>query len=395
MDKRWDKKKQGKRAYVKTGHGKDIQGKKADAASKFLKYGIAGFIVIIAAAIVFIYLSVYSKSYVASMGNDKITVSEYKFFLKQTKDLLLRIADSAGTTDPDTFWNTKIKGEATIDIAKQKALDSAADFKIQVIKARDLKVVLGKSDLDTVDSYVQEIISQNKNSTTQADAFCKTNYGVSLNDFKEILKQGIITNKLISHETAGMNVTDKDVEDYYSKNSDKYIKDTQMRTNGEEAVWARHILISTKDSQGKELAGAQLDDARKKAQDLLDKVKNGGDFTQLAKDNSQDSGSAQYGGDYVFGRNIMPAEFEKAAFDELNPGQVYDQLVKTVDGYNIIKLEEKIPKDQPVSLRCAKEYREFGAIFIKSQKFVEKIDTWKKEPKYTLRKNDIVYNSIK
>jgi parvulin-like peptidyl-prolyl isomerase len=84
--------------------------------------------------------------------------------------------------------------------------------------------------------------------------------------------------------------------------------------------------------------------AKAKAQDVLNKVKGGGDFAELAKENSQDSTAANGGDLGFFAKGQMVKEFEDAAF-ALQPGQVSD-LVKTQYGYHIIKVIEK--KDDQV-----------------------------------------------
>ncbi len=86
--------------------------------------------------------------------------------------------------------------------------------------------------------------------------------------------------------------------------------------------------------------------AKAKAQMVLDKIKGGGDFAELAKQYSEDS-SAANGGDlgYLPKGQTVP-EFEAAMF-ALQPGQVSD-LVKTKFGYHILKVYDK--KDDTVKV---------------------------------------------
>jgi peptidyl-prolyl cis-trans isomerase C len=80
--------------------------------------------------------------------------------------------------------------------------------------------------------------------------------------------------------------------------------------------------------------------ARSKAADILKDVKTGKDFAALAKQHSQDPGSAQNGGDLgFFQQGQMVGPFNDAAFT-LAPGSVSD-LVETEFGFHIIKVAEK------------------------------------------------------
>jgi protein-export membrane protein SecD len=81
---------------------------------------------------------------------------------------------------------------------------------------------------------------------------------------------------------------------------------------------------------------------KSKAEDLLKQIQNGADFSELAKQNSEDPGSKDNGGDLGFvKKGTFVPEFDKVLFDsDLQPGQVYPQVVESQFGFHIIKLLE-------------------------------------------------------
>jgi protein-export membrane protein SecD len=82
---------------------------------------------------------------------------------------------------------------------------------------------------------------------------------------------------------------------------------------------------------------------KQKAEDLLKKALAGEDFTQLAKDNSEDPGSKDNGGDLDFAKKgTFVPEFDKVLFEEnLADGEIYKELVETQYGWHIIKKIEQ------------------------------------------------------
>jgi parvulin-like peptidyl-prolyl isomerase len=83
-----------------------------------------------------------------------------------------------------------------------------------------------------------------------------------------------------------------------------------------------------------------------KAEEVLAKLRAGGDFAALARENSVDTSNKDNGGDLGwFGRGMMVKPFEDAAF-ALKPGEL-SGLVETQFGYHIIKLEERRMQDSP------------------------------------------------
>jgi peptidyl-prolyl cis-trans isomerase C len=124
---------------------------------------------------------------------------------------------------------------------------------------------------------------------------------------------------------------DKVIKGSVSETDAKKMYDDQVKLiKPEEEVSARHILVETED----------------KAKELKDKLKSGGDFVALAKENSKDPGSKDTGGDLgYFGHGQMVPEFEGAVF-KMAKGDVSDPI-KTQFGWHLIKLEDKRTKAPP------------------------------------------------
>lgn len=103
-------------------------------------------------------------------------------------------------------------------------------------------------------------------------------------------------------------------------------------------IRASHILVNFNDPEGK----VDTAYAKAKIDTVMQKLKAGADFAELAKEYSNDTGSAKNGGDLgFFGRRMMVKEFDEAAFN-LKPGEISD-VVKTNFGYHIIKLTDQKP----------------------------------------------------
>ncbi len=124
-------------------------------------------------------------------------------------------------------------------------------------------------------------------------------------------------------------VTEEQIEKYYHDNLAKYTQPERRK--------ASHILFTVAtDADADEATKARV---KKEAQEVLDKIKNGADFAEMAKQYSKDPGSADKGGDLgFFGTGEMVPAFEKAAF-ALKPGEV-SELVESSFGFHIIKLSE-------------------------------------------------------
>lgn len=117
-------------------------------------------------------------------------------------------------------------------------------------------------------------------------------------------------------------VKDADAKAFY----DEQVKKIKPETE----VSARHILVETKE----------------KADEIVAKLKGGGDFAQLAKENSKDPGSKDNGGELgFFGRGQMVPQFEEAAF-KLAKGEV-STPVQSQFGWHVIRLDDTRERGAP------------------------------------------------
>ena len=128
------------------------------------------------------------------------------------------------------------------------------------------------------------------------------------------------------------NITDSEINSYYN---DEYAG----------AISAKHILISTNDRSEEE--------AEKEAKEIIKRLNKGEDFSEIAKEKSEDPGSKENGGDLgFFGKGEMVKEFEDAAYG-LKVNEYTKEPVKTSYGYHIILKENEKEK---ASLETVKQF---------------------------------------
>jgi peptidyl-prolyl cis-trans isomerase D len=129
-------------------------------------------------------------------------------------------------------------------------------------------------------------------------------------------------------------VSDAEVADAYNKNKARF-STPEKRT-------ASHILIAVK----KDAPAAEDTAAKAKAQTILDEVrKNPNDFAKIAKQQSQDPGSAELGGDLgVVQKGLFDKPVEDAIYS-LKEGET-SGLVRSSFGYHIVKVTKVVPETQ-------------------------------------------------
>ncbi|MGA1845971.1 SurA N-terminal domain-containing protein [Deferribacter abyssi] len=159
-------------------------------------------------------------------------------------------------------------------------------------------------------------------------------------------------------------IKEEEIEKYYLQHSNEFQQ--------KEKIAAKHILIKVKDWQNK----TEVENAKKKINDILNKLKKGEKFEDLAKKYSEDL-SAKNGGDLgYFTKGQMIKEFENAVF-KLKKGEVSD-IVKTPVGFHIIKVYDYKP-EKKLTLDEAKN------------QIIEKLKTLKKNAAF----NEYVFSTYR
>lgn len=172
-----------------------------------------------------------------------------------------------------------------------------------------------KQKVNVKDTELNKEVDKLKASYGGEEAFnqaLKSN-NTSLALLKQDLKNYLTIKQLLEPE---IKISDEELKTYFDENKDSFAQAEQIK--------ASHILVADE----------------KTANEVKQKLNDGGDFAKLAKEYSTDDSSKDLGGELgYFSKGTMVSEFEDVAF-----GLAVDQVskpVKTEYGYHIIKVEAK------------------------------------------------------
>ena len=222
----------------------------------------------------------------------------------------------------------------------------------EVLKAEIMKEIITQKaksldieiSVDQIDSQIQGIKDKFPNHTAfiTALAFQRMN----IKSLKEKIESTLLEDELIRHEIAPkVKINDDAVKNFYNTNKPQFMKPVLYRI--------RHILISTipspqksadEASHKKALRMTQIinEEAKAKAEEVLQKIKAGENFEQLAKEFSEDEVSKQKGG--MLGDLHPGSTIPKIAESmvKLNEGET-SNIISSSFGHHILKLDEIIP----------------------------------------------------
>ncbi len=148
-------------------------------------------------------------------------------------------------------------------------------------------------------------------------------------EYKEKLKQaeeGVLLDLYLTRA-----VKAKTTEEALKEQYQKYLERYATEHPPQDEVRASHILVKTE----------------AEAKELIEKLKGGADFAELAKAKSSDPAAAAHGGDLgFFTRDAMVAPFAEAAFAG-TPGKVIETPIHTDFGWHVIRVDERRKSSPP------------------------------------------------
>lgn len=205
-------------------------------------------------------------------------------------------------------------------------LEQLIAFRLLVQESATRNIAVPEADLD---ARITEIRSQFQSDEAFQQALGQRK--LTVDGLRTSVRQGMQVDRMLDAEAAaGAAVTPQQVEEFYSSHPSEFQQGERVR--------ASHILIRVPENAD----AAAKEPARAKAAGILKDVKTGQDFATLARQHSDDPGTAQAGGDLgYFERGQMVGPFEEAAF-ALAPAQA-SELVETPYGFHIIRIEDKQP----------------------------------------------------
>ena len=226
--------------------------------------------------------------------------------------------------------NTKLKDGSEVAFKANKKNFSADKLYTEIKKKYGVSVMIEMIDKEIFNSLYKNNEEIEKKATNQIESL-KSQYGDS---WEETLEgAGYSSEKKLKEEFILNYQREQAVKDYIkdSIKEDEIKKYYDENTSGD--ISAKHILIKVDTSTED---GLTDDEAKEKAEKLIKKLNKGADFSKLAKENSDDTGSKENGGDLgYFNKGDMVKEFEDAAY-ALKVNEYTKEPVKTTYGYHII-----------------------------------------------------------
>ncbi|MGH9502419.1 MAG: peptidylprolyl isomerase [Terriglobales bacterium] len=252
---------------------------------------------------------------IARINNQIVTRAEYQ----RSKEQLKQEAQQQDPANVD-----KIVAERDKDV-----LRDLIDQQLLLEKGKDLGITADTEVIKRLDEMRKEMkLGSMEDLEKAAQA-----QGISYEDFKQNMKNQIITQEVISKEVGSrMSIGKDELQQFYDAHKSQMAQPEQIRLS--------ELLVSTekKDKDASTDETQQLAAAQAKADELLAQIRKGAAFDEVAKKNSDGPTAAQGGDLGYFKRGTLAKELEDKTF-AMKPGDVSD-VIRTKQGFVILKVTE-------------------------------------------------------
>ncbi|MBR5808590.1 MAG: SurA N-terminal domain-containing protein, partial [Clostridia bacterium] len=169
---------------------------------------------------------------VATVGNTKITQSEFEFYLDSIKN---QMSDTELQTDED-WENKEIEGKKAIDIAKEQAMDNAVRNALYIEAAEAAGLSLTESDKQTIEATKEQLVA-GYGSEKAYKEFLKSNN--ITDEFVEMMcKSSVYYNKIGQLVTEETTIEEDELKMLFEQGKADFEREIRK---------AKHILIATID----------------------------------------------------------------------------------------------------------------------------------------------------
>lgn len=221
----------------------------------------------------------------------------------------------------------KQKNQVVTPDREKDLLRDLIDQQLLIQKAKELGITGDTEVVKRLDQIRQDMKLNSMDELEQAAA----RQGMNFEDFKQGIRNGIITQQVISREVGShISIPPDEIAKFYELNKKEF--------EGPEQVQIAELLIApAKDEKGNPKEDqASLDAAKAKAESALAEIKKGTKFSEAAMKYS-DGPTAQQGGDLgLFKRGTLSKELEDLTFN-MKPGDTSD-VIRTKQGFVILKV---------------------------------------------------------
>ncbi|HLZ91885.1 MAG TPA: peptidylprolyl isomerase [Candidatus Acidoferrum sp.] len=218
-----------------------------------------------------------------------------------------------------------------IDDRQKNTLRDLIDQSLLVQRGKDMGLNVEPDVIKKLDQLRQ----QNKIDSMEELEKAVTAQGSNWEDFKNNIRNGILTQRVISNEVGShITIGKEEVEKYYNAHKKDFIRPEQ--------VALREIEVSTEGKKEDELP-----ELKKKAETALKRVKDGEDFGEIAKRFSDSSTAKQGGFLGVYKRGELSKQLEDIVF-KMKKNELTD-VMDTKQGYLILQVLERYEEgEQPL-----------------------------------------------